>query len=196
MIYNIKLGQVVRCLTAFDGNEEVKDKVGFIRYIAGPTATVQFFDKVGGHAGFDNTGHDGHCWNINKSDLVLLYEGTLIPEAPPVMPPPKPVPAFKLGDIVSYIPDEFPATDYRGPFTYALGMVRVIDMEAALPYGVEFFSDFKGGHDLGGKLSDGGYGWWVEGTELKLRHRIKDLDKCIACKEKYGIDEDDEDDDA
>jgi hypothetical protein len=74
-------------------------------------------------------------------------------------------------------------------------MVRAVDLDAALPYGVEYFTDFKEGHDLGGKC-EYRHGWWSNTEDLKLRHRIKGLEECLRCKDKYGIDEDDEDDDA
>jgi hypothetical protein len=203
MMTALKLGQVVRCLVEIDGNSKVKDKIGFVRGIHAGIATIQFFEPVGGHTGFDHDGLEGHCWNISRKELDLLYEGTLIPDPVPktVMPPPTspPVytPLFRIGDIVAFIPDQFPA-DHRGPIKYSVGMVRIIDMDAALHYGVEFFSSFRGGHNLGtdgmGRCPEG-HGWWIAGEDLTLRHRISKLEQCLKCMdENRGFDEDEDDD--
>lgn len=60
-------------------NKHVKGAVGTVIDAMEAHVCVEFDIYIGGHAG-SGRGINGHCWNINMSDLILLDSISSEPE--------------------------------------------------------------------------------------------------------------------
>lgn len=72
-----ELGNRVRAMADFDGNDSIVGKCVKIIYIKEHSGrndlyTVEFDDAIKfGHSGFERTGKNFHCWNVEEKYLEL-----------------------------------------------------------------------------------------------------------------------------
>lgn len=68
-----KVGDRVRCIKSYDGNDKIVNKNGRIIEISPSKkdVTVEFDELIGGHSGIDSSkGKKGHCWTVPVEYLV------------------------------------------------------------------------------------------------------------------------------
>lgn len=138
---NFKIGDRVRCIKEFEGNDNIVDKEGVVKVLK-PTQSgcigVEFDEEIDGH---DLQGYakDRRGWWLPPDHLLRLEEDG--------------DQDFAVGDIVK-------AKKIVGfnDVKAVIGIVRKIGTHE-FPIGVEFFGDKMSGHSLDGSLEKE-KGWW------------------------------------
>ena len=75
----LKVGDSVRCIREYGGNDTAVGKEGKVTVIMGMNTTVEFNEGIWGHSGQDGKGKPVNCWNFPNNDwecyLTLTAQG-------------------------------------------------------------------------------------------------------------------------